>query len=187
MPPPNAVQSTRRLPDLHVLRCLFEYDPEEGTFTWKEPGPRRRVGALAGGRDSGGYVKLSVLGRCYKAHRIAYYMGTGVDPMGHEIDHIDGKVTNNRLANLRLATHQENHQNLNVSKVNRTGYTGVSWHSRIGKFQSRIHRAGRDYHLGYYNTILEAAAAYEGAAIMHRGQWHRQRHLGGGGVAAAAV
>lgn len=165
---------TRPLPSLEVLNTLFWYDPLTGVFTWKASGPKRRVGAVAGCRESTYYWRLSVNGHTWKAHRIAYYMGTGVDPVGHEIDHIDGDALNNRLANLRMATHAQNRQNLNPHRKNTSGYMGVSWHVRVGRYAARIHR-GRTIHLGYFNTALEAAAAYEGAAAVIRGEWHRQR------------
>ncbi len=96
----------RPLPPLARLQELLAYDPEEGVLRWKvNRAGVKPAGAVAGGHAGRGYLQIQIDGVRYKTHRIAYYMGTGIDPGNHQIDHHpDTTRTNNRLANLRLAT-----------------------------------------------------------------------------------
>lgn len=91
------------LPPLARLQELLHYDPQEGVLRWRRcpNGTRRDV---AGCVTNKGYIDVQVDGRKYQAHRIAYYMGTGIDPLHHQVDHCpDPTPTNNKLDNLRLA------------------------------------------------------------------------------------
>jgi hypothetical protein len=83
-------------------------------------------------------------------------------------DHRDRDGLNNRRRNLREATSQVNGQNRRIQCNNKTGYQGVCYvtHQRIsGKFKAGIKINGRSQHLGYYNTVEEAALAYDRAAV----------------------
>lgn len=92
------------LPPLERLQQLLHYDTQEGVLRWRVSQGRAKAGSEAGYVEEDGYVEVRVDGVRYKAHRIAYYMGTGVDPLAHQVDHCpDPTRTNNRLANLRLA------------------------------------------------------------------------------------
>lgn len=44
---------------------------------------------------------------------------------------------------------------------NRTGYLGVSFHKVHQKWQARVVFEGRTCHFGYYDSIIEAAKAYD--------------------------
>jgi hypothetical protein len=93
------------LPPLARLNELLTYDPQEGVLRWRvSVGGRPTIGRVAGGVGKDGYVQIQVDRVRYAAHRIAYYMGTGIDPLDHQVDHYpDATRSNNRLANLRLA------------------------------------------------------------------------------------
>ncbi len=63
------------------------YNPETGQFTrLLKTSNRARLGPF-GSIDSLGYVVMSVLGRCTRAHRLAVFYMTGSWPIG-EVDHI---------------------------------------------------------------------------------------------------
>lgn len=44
-----------------------------------------------------------------------------------------------------------------VAQNSTSGVKGVTWHSRIGKWQARIQFKGKMYHLGYFDNIDKAA------------------------------
>jgi hypothetical protein len=106
--------------------------------------------------DGDGYRVVSP--RSFKAHRIVWAMTYGYWP-GHQIDHINGVRNDNRLCNLREATVAQNQQNQRASPRNASGYPGVSWHKRIGKWEAHITVDGRRHHLGLFDTAREAYAA----------------------------
>lgn len=90
---------------------------------------------------------------------------------GIVVDHVDGNGLNNSRANLRFCTRAQNAHNRQISKGNTSGYTGVSYHQRAGKWQSRINHAGKTQHLGYHATPEAAARAYDAAALRLRGDF----------------
>jgi hypothetical protein len=78
----------------------------------------------------------------------------------NQIDHVDGKKSNNHAWNLRWCSRAENAQNRTVAPRNGTGFTGV--HPRVCglRFQARIRIAGRVESLGDFDTAREAALVY---------------------------
>lgn len=92
------------LPPLARLNELLTYDPQEGVLRWRDKRSNRGAGSVAGTSHKGGYIDVQIDRVRYKAHRLAYYMGTGIDPLSHQVDHYpDPAPDNNKLDNLRLA------------------------------------------------------------------------------------
>lgn len=79
------------------------------------------------------------------------------------VDHRDGDPLNNTRSNLRLVTGHQNAWNCR-ERANETGYRGVSFNRRKGKYYARIQVHGRRRFLGYYDTPEAAAEAYDAAA-----------------------
>lgn len=78
-------------------------------------------------------------------------------------DHINGDPLDNRRANLRPCTPQENAWNRKGHSNSKTGVKGVS--PFRGKYRATIHLGGEQIHLGLFATADLAAAAYNGAAV----------------------
>ena len=87
------------------------------------------------------------------------------------VDHVNGNGLDNRRANLRPATNQENQRNRGKQENNTSGFKGVGWHKRIGKWQASVRVDGRLVHLGYHATPEAAARAYDAAALEHHGEF----------------
>ena len=92
-------------------------------------------------------------------------------PDGYETDHIDGNKLNNTRANLRICTHAENHRNVGLRSTNTSGYKGVSFYKRYNRWRARIWANDRLVFLGYFDSALEAACAYNNSAMLHYGEF----------------
>lgn len=75
------------------------------------------------------------------------------------LDHINGKRTDNRICNLREATHSINQRN----QVNARGYSK----RKNGKFQAQILTVDGKKYLGTFSTEEEANKAYKEAKLVY--------------------
>lgn len=148
---------------LEQARELFDYSADTGVVSWKKcTATWVRRGAVAGHRDSHGYITIRVRGVGYRAHRIAWLLANGIWPEG-DIDHINGDRLDNRLANLRVVSRQGNQQNMRraPSSNKSTGLLGVS---KSGpKFRANIRIDGSRKYLGTFDTAEAAHACYVAA------------------------
>lgn len=164
------------------LKSILHYNPATGVFTWRKR-PRehfatariynswnmKHAGKIAGGLTAKSkYWGLRINSKLYLAHRLAWRYVTGVWPE-HELDHINCNRTDNRMANLREATHSENVKNTPMRKTNTSGYKGVTWHKHTGKWAAQIKVNSKHIHLGIFDTPEEAHAAYCEAAKKYHG------------------
>lgn len=140
-------------------RELLVYDPETGSLTWLVAVSKKiRPGMPAGCTIEGGYRRVRVDRVLYASHRVAWLMSTGAWPVGL-IDHRDGDPSNNRLSNLRDASHELNQQNhRQASRRSSTGLLGAF--PKRGRFLSSIKVSGVQKHLGLFDTAEEAHQAY---------------------------
>jgi hypothetical protein len=92
---------------------------------------------------------------------------------GTPVDHKDGDGLNNSRANLRLTTNSLNQANRGPNRNNTSGFKGVMWRKAEGIWVARIKVNGRLIDLGRYRDKVEAARAYDAAAIKHFGDHAR--------------
>lgn len=149
---------------LDDLQQWIAYDPETGYFFWKTD----RNGGVSPGtkvylaKDREGYLILRLRKNGKKkgfyAHRVAWSLYYGRWPEGG-LDHKNGCRTDNRIANLREATNQENAKNAKRFSHNTSGTPGVYWDSdkqrwaaEVGNFRHGTRRRRR------FKTFEEAVA-----------------------------
>jgi hypothetical protein len=111
--------------------------------------------------------------RMSRGKHIAMHRAVISAPSDKHVDHINGNGLDNRKANLRLATRSQNKHNAQRRVDNPSGYKGVRAYKDTGKFQARITSHGKQYHLGYFPTALEAFEAYKKASAELHGEFGR--------------
>lgn len=142
-----------------IARSLV-YSPETGEFRWaRDVSTRMKAGAIAGTIGAQGYRAIGLGRRYVKAHRLAFFMVNGREPIG-VVDHINGDRADNRIANLRECSQVENGQNSKAPRNNTSGYVGVTWHKGRQKWCASIRHNYRGVHLGYFEDREDAYAAY---------------------------
>ena len=114
-----------------------------------------------------GYNIITINGKKIRRHRLLAYCFLGLDDIVGKsgaddcIDHINGTRLDNRIANLRITTHQGNHHNHTKAK-------GYCWNKQNKKYEARIGLNYKNINLGYYDTEEEAKQAYlEGKKKYH--------------------
>ena len=141
------------------LKEVLHYDPTTGIFTWIKSPRSSWVGKQAGYiHTTLGYVYINVFGKMYRAHRLAWLYMIGCFPID-DIDHKNGKRSDNKFENLRDVTRSINMQNQRKTRSkNGSGYLGV--HKNRKSFHAKIKIDGKQIHLGTYKTPKLAYSAY---------------------------
>lgn len=156
-----------------LIRESLEYDPETGDLFWKVARGSGGKGRKAGNKKSGEHIKIRLCGKDYLAHRLAWLLYYGTWPNKH-LDHKDGDGSNNRISNLREASHAENMRNRPKK--------GYSWHKNRKKFQAYISINHRQIYLGYFDTEEEARKAHEEVMEKYHGEFANYNVRKGSGV-----
>ena len=143
-----------------IVKALFDY--VDGGLYWKHSrGSNAKAGNRAGRLLGTGYRSIHVSGRRYQEHRLVYLWHHGVMP--NQVDHINRIKSDNRIENLRVADHSTNQMNT-VDRKNQSGFRGVRFVPKTGRWAVRIYKNGKEIRIGTFATPEEAGAAYKGAA-----------------------
>lgn len=163
----------------HELAKYLRYDAETGLLFWLErPASMFSDGVHSAEHSAkiwnnkyagkvaftnvnrGGYRKGCLLGRTYIAHKVIWALVHGEwPPSGMDIDHINGIKTDNRSANLRLATRAENMRNRGARRGRK--FCGTSFDVRTSRWRARCQANGHLLERGGFATEADAALAYD--------------------------
>jgi hypothetical protein len=158
--------------EIDYLKKIFRCNSEIGELRWRLETPRVTAGQLAGTVNKEGYVVVGHKYVQYRVHRIIWAMHYGEWP-DHQIDHINGIKTDNRIDNLRPCNDSQNQRNVKKKSIGKhSKHKGVDLHQ--GRWRARIRPGdGTRLDLGYFTTEEDAAAAYAEAAAKFHGEFAR--------------
>ena len=117
------------------------------------------------------YKRISFLNTHKYVHQIIFLYHHGFIPK--YIDHINGNSLDNRIENLREATQSLNNANSKLAKSNTSGIKGVTWRKDTKKWAAQIMKDKKNYSLGSFQNIEDAATAYRIAAEKLFGEFAR--------------
>jgi len=153
----------------NLLRVL-EYSPSSGNFTWRYSRGTKLKGSTAGTVTPTGYITIMLNRKNYAAHRLAWFYVHKEWPE-EDIDHVNRIGTDNRILNLRAATKSQNQYNTGLSKNNSSGYKGVYFNKRDGRYVAQIMIEGKRISLGTHLTAFDAHDAYQKASLTYHGEF----------------
>lgn len=155
---------------------MLDYDSITGIFIWKvresEDPHIKRFNTVFGNKVAGYhervknrvYLKISLKGKQYLAHRLAYLIV--YNEWAKPLDHKDGDGLNNAISNLIKTTYAANSINQILGK-SKSGYIGVRQVGNLDKWKAYICFEGKDMALGTFETKEEAIHARKQADIKY--------------------
>lgn len=161
-----------RIDVAEVLREV-SYDKETGLFTALHTKGCRKAGTVLNNLRNG-YVRFEINGVAYAAHRLAYAIVYGEQP--DEIDHINGVRSDNRIVNLRAATHVQNAKNV-PRRTLKNPFRGMSQRKKTKSWRVCIFNNGEQIYIGEYKNEVEAAFNYDLASLKYHGEFGRRNFL----------
>ncbi len=122
--------------------------------------------------DTSGYPMTRIKASPRRMHTLICARGRG-----HEIDHINRNKLDNRKKNLRPVTKAENGWNRGKNKNNTSGYKGVSYVKRTGRFEVKIKKDGMTIFGGYFSNAKQAALKWNHLAMTYHGKFAYQNKI----------
>lgn len=130
-----------------LLNSVEYTELNQAGLIYKKPTSKRiKIGDQVGYPFNEKYFRVNFKGKTYANHIIIWVLHNGPVPTGFDVDHKDTNKQNNKISNLRLATHSQNQHNKNMNKSNPLGIKGLYKYDHDPKyigmisFQGKIHR-----------------------------------------------
>lgn len=118
-----------------------------------------------------GYAGARINNRLVLMHQLIAEWSMGVSELF--VEHENRNKLDNRRDNLRYADQSDNLMNASVRMDNSSGFRGVYWHAKAGKWMAQMQYRGTLYYLGLHAHVIDAAKAYDQKALELAGPFAR--------------
>ncbi len=136
---------------------------------------KRKMRVLRGCFCGAGYEVVSLFAdgvrKCEYIHRLVAREFLDNPNNLTEVDHIDRNKCNNSVDNLRWCSRSENNSNRGKKENTSSPFKGVTWHKQRQKWKASVSITGQSKHLGLFESEVQAAVAYNNAAIQHHAEF----------------
>jgi hypothetical protein len=159
----------RGLCNTHYSRARRNGDPmNPGQFVrgdaqanfWAKVDKSGECWLWTGAKEKRGYGYFNHNGTIKRTHRLSYEWANGPIPDGVQVDHICFNKACVNPAHLRPATNKQNNEHRTGAQRNsKSGVRGVTWHGRVKKWQATATQNKKQIHIGYFDSVEEAAKA----------------------------
>lgn len=138
------------------LTSVLSYNHETGLFTWSAKAQKNTViGTVAGCKNARGYLQIGLRNSLFQQHRLAWFYVYGFWPDG-EIDHINRKRDDNRIANLRIVDRSKNSRNRDVTSRSTSGIKWVCFDNTKKKWRVDVGYGEERKFFGNYVNLSDA-------------------------------
>jgi len=161
-----------------LLRCGYPYRKiplGEGIFTILDPLTFYRLNSYhwtIDGKKNSIYAVRNVIPPYGERKIVRMHREIMNAPKGLFVDHRNNNGLDNRMENLRLATHAQNMQNRGKTRLKTSSqFIGVHLDKRGNNWKVQINHQGKAIFIGRFDNEIDAAKAYDRAAIKYHGEF----------------
>ena len=137
---------------------LDRYIYDDGRLLYRKNIGSGIAGQEVGTFDRDGYKRTTINRKPYRIHRLIFMMHYGYIPK--ILDHIDKNPNNNKIENIRIATHSQNNSNRGMHKRNVSGYKGVAFLKDRNLYRAKLVVDKKQVYMKTFKTAEEAYKAY---------------------------
>jgi HNH endonuclease/AP2 domain len=140
-----------------LLHNMFDY--VDGTLVNKQSRKGVKKNKTVGNVYTNGYLYCAMFGKRRLVHRLIFLYHHGYLPRC--VDHINGNQADNRIENLRGATHAQNGWNSKRPTTNTSGVKGVWFDKSRNKWACEVKVSNKKHFIGRYDSFKDAVVNLE--------------------------
>jgi len=122
-----------------------------------------------------GLLYVTYKNKRYLVKNLVWELVNGPIPDKHRVVVIDGDEANIVIENLKVVSCSDLAFKKRLYTKSKTGHKGVYWSKQHKKYRVQLRYKGKKYHLGDYDSVEDAAKAYDAKAIEILGDFYDKK------------